>query len=96
MEPKMIYMDNAATSWPKPACVIEAIKDAMVHCGGNPGRGGHRLALAAGELLYNVREHTASFFGCDDPFRVTFTMNITTAANLLETMSLSARWSTTQ
>ncbi len=90
MEPKMIYMDNAATSWPKPACVIEAIKDAMVHCGGNPGRGGHRLALAAGELLYNVREHTASFFGCDDPFRVTFTMNITTAANLVIRGVLSA------
>lgn len=79
----MIYMDNAATTWPKPECVAEAVTDAMVRCGGNPGRGGHRLALAAGELMYDVRERAASFFGCDDPFRLTFTQNITMAANLV-------------
>ena len=82
-ETKMIYMDNAATSWPKPPCVAEAISDAIIHCGGNPGRGGHRLALAAGELVYETRDRVASFFGCDDAFRVTFTQNITMAVNLV-------------
>lgn len=83
MPMKSIYLDNAATTWPKPNCVPEAITDAMIRCGGNPGRGGHRLALAAGELLYEAREHTASFFGCDDPFRVSFSQNITMAINLV-------------
>lgn len=79
----MIYLDNAATSWPKPGCVPAAISDAILNCGGNPGRGGHKLALAAGELLYEVRDRTAAFFGCDDPFRVSFTQNITMAINLV-------------
>ncbi len=79
----MIYLDNAATSWPKPKCVQEAIRDAMENCGGNPGRGGHRLTLAAGALLYETRERIAAFFGSEDPFRVTFTQNITMAINLV-------------
>ena len=79
----MIYLDNAATSWPKPECVPTAVSDAMRKFGGNPGRGGHKLALTAGELLYEVRERTASFFGCDDPFHVSFTQNITMAINLV-------------
>ena len=83
MTPEMIYLDNAATSWPKPDCVTEAMTRAITQCGGNPGRGGHRLALAAGELLYEVRERVAFFFGSDDPFRVTFTQNITMAVNLV-------------
>ena len=82
-EPPMIYLDNAATTWPKPSCVTEAVCDAIVRCGGNPGRGGHRLALAAGELLYEARDAVAAFFGCDDPFRVSFTQNITMAVNLV-------------
>ena len=83
MTPNMIYLDNAATSWPKPECVPEAISQAMIHCGGNPGRGGHRLALAAGELLYEVRDRTAAFFGSEDPFRVSYTQNITMAINMI-------------
>ena len=83
MIPDMIYLDNAATTWPKPERVSEAISNAINRCGGNPGRGGHRLALAAGELLYEVRERTASFFGCKDPFHVSFTQNITMAINLV-------------
>lgn len=79
----MIYLDNAATSWPKPECVPAAVSDAITKYGGNPGRGGHKLALAAGELLYEVRDRTANFFGCDDPFRVSFTQNITMAVNLV-------------
>lgn len=82
MTSEVIYLDNAATTWPKPECVTEAIVKAMRECGGNAGRGGHRLALAAGELLYETRERTGAFFGCDDPFRVCFTQNITMAVNL--------------
>ncbi len=78
-----IYLDNAATSYPKPAEVADAIKDALELCGGNPGRGGHHLAIAAGELLYETRERAAGFFGCDDPFRLVFTLNITMAVNLV-------------
>lgn len=77
-----IYLDNAATSWPKPECVPAAITEAIINYGGNPGRGGHKLALAAGELLYEVRDRTAEFFGCSDAFRVSFTQNITMAVNL--------------
>ena len=62
MIPDMIYLDNAATTWPKPESVSEAISNAINRCGGNPGRGGHRLALAAGELLYEVREQKAPYW----------------------------------
>ena len=82
-ETEMIYLDNAATSWPKPDCVSEAMADAIQNYGGNPGRGGHRMALAAGELLYETRDRTAGFFGCEDAFRVSFTQNITMAINLV-------------
>ena len=80
-----IYLDNAATSWPKPDCVPIAMTEAIRKYGGNPGRGGHKLTLAAGELLYDVRDRTASFFGCEDAFRVSFTQNITMAINLVLT-----------
>lgn len=83
MTQEMIYLDNAATSWPKPDYVTEAITEALTRCGGNPGRGGHRLALAAGELLYEARERTAAFFGLEDSFRVSYTQNITMALNLV-------------
>ena len=83
MSERMIYMDNAATTWPKPNRVVQAVSEAMTKYGGNPGRGGHRLALAAGELLYETRDRVAEFFGCEDAFRVSFTQNITMAINLV-------------
>jgi cysteine desulfurase family protein len=76
-------MDNAATSWPKPAEVSAAMIKTMEEAGGNAGRGGHRFAVAAGEILYQVRETVAAFFGSDDPFRVTFTANATESINLI-------------
>lgn len=79
----IIYMDHAATSWPKPPQVIASIQNAIVNAGGNPGRGSHRLAIAAGETLYETRDVVASFFNCPDPFRVTFSKNITEAINLI-------------
>lgn len=78
----MIYLDNAATSWPKPQPVIQAMQDYLERAGGNPGRSGHRLSIAAGRILYDARESLAEFFGLQDPFRVIFTLNATHALNL--------------
>lgn len=77
-----IYLDNAATSWPKPAGVSQAMARFLEISGGNPGRSGHRLSLAAGRVLYDVREALAEFFGLDNPLRLVFTANVTEALNL--------------
>ena len=82
-EKSMIYLDNAATTWPKPSCVTQAMTDAIINCGGNPGRGGHRLALKAGELMFEVRDRVSDFFGCSDAFRAAFTQNITMSINMI-------------
>ena len=78
----MIYLDNAATSWPKPPEVIKAMTDALERAGGNPGRSGHRLSIAAARIIYDAREAAARFFGVQDPQRVIFTSNATHALNL--------------
>jgi cysteine desulfurase/selenocysteine lyase len=78
----MIYLDNAATSWPKPDTVIKAIANALEQTGGNPGRSGHRLSIAAARIIYDTREDLARFFGIADPLRVIFTANATHAINL--------------
>ena len=77
----MIYLDNAATSFPKPRRVAEEQLRCMQVYGGNPGRGSHALALAAAEKIYECREELASFFGCPNPENVIFTMNTTMALN---------------
>ena len=78
----MIYLDNAATSWPKPPEVLKAMTDVLEHAGGNPGRSGHRLSIAAARVIYDTREEIARFFGISDPLRVIFTSNATHAINL--------------
>ena len=78
----MIYFDNAATSWPKPDCVIAAMNDYMTSVGANPGRSGHRLSIEAGRIVYHARENIAGLFNCDDPMRVIFCSNATDALNL--------------
>ncbi|MGN0666251.1 MAG: aminotransferase class V-fold PLP-dependent enzyme [Huintestinicola sp.] len=77
----MIYFDNAATTFPKPLPVMRAVGEAMVRYGGNPGRGGHSMSLAAGEAVYKVRERAAKMFGAD-PENVVFTLNCTHALNM--------------
>jgi cysteine desulfurase/selenocysteine lyase len=79
----MIYLDNAATSWPKPPEVLKAMTDALERAGGNPGRSGHRLSIAAARIIYDTREEIARFFGVSDPLRVIFTSNATHAINLV-------------
>lgn len=78
----LIYLDHAATSWPKPPEVMKAMAQVMECTGGNPGRSGHRLSIAAGRIVLDVREKVAAFFGIGDPLRVIFTTNATAALNL--------------
>ncbi|MBU0639403.1 MAG: aminotransferase class V-fold PLP-dependent enzyme [Planctomycetes bacterium] len=79
----MIYLDNAATSWPKPDCVVEAMTWYMRDVGASPGRSGHRLANEAERIRLDARETLAKLFGVADPMRVVFTLNGTTALNLV-------------
>jgi cysteine desulfurase family protein len=78
----MIYLDSAATSWPKPRLVISAAARAMAECG-NPGRGGHPLSLAAGRAVLDAREAVAALLGAGDPASIAFTRNGTEAINLV-------------
>ncbi len=79
----MIYLDNAATSWPKPPEVLKAMTDVLERSGGNPGRSGHRLSIAAARIIYDAREDIAQFFHAPDPLRVIFASNATHAINLV-------------
>jgi cysteine desulfurase/selenocysteine lyase len=78
----MIYFDNAATSWPKPPVVAEAMVRFLNDVGANPGRSAHRLAVEAGRIVYNAREAVAELFNAPDPLRVVFGHNVTEALNL--------------
>ncbi len=77
----MIYLDNAATSYPKPACVKESVCKALTFYGANPGRGGHRMSIATAERVFEVRETAAKLFGAATPADVSFTHNATSAIN---------------
>jgi cysteine desulfurase / selenocysteine lyase len=79
---EMIYLDHAATSWPKPAEVMRAMAEFLKKAGGNPGRSGHRLSIQAGRVVYNAREAIAELFHAPDPLKVIFTLNGTHAINL--------------
>lgn len=77
----VIYLDNAATSFPKPRCTVEAMTRALEDCGANPGRAGHALSLAAGRIVENCREQIAQMIGEEDATRIAFTQNTTQALN---------------
>ena len=77
----MIYFDNAATSFPKPPEVQEAVLRSLNEWG-NPGRGSHKMALRAAEGVYAAREALASFFDAPDPLRVVLTSGATHSINL--------------
>ena len=78
----MIYFDNAATSWPKPPGVAEAMVHFIDDVGANPGRSAHRLAVESGRIVYGAREAVAELFKASDPLRVVFGHNVTEALNL--------------
>jgi selenocysteine lyase/cysteine desulfurase len=77
----VIYLDNAATSYPKPKEVSQAVLWALANCG-NPGRSGHELALNAGRTVLGCRQALADLLHVDDPFRIVFCYNCTDALNL--------------
>jgi cysteine desulfurase family protein len=77
----MPYFDNAATTFPKPEAVYQAMDTFLRASAGNPGRGVHRMALAAHEVIDETRELLAGLFGASDPARVVFAANTTDALN---------------
>lgn len=78
----VIYLDNAASSWPKPDATWQAMEHFMRNIGANPGRSGHRLSIEAGRILMDAREALAELFGAEDPLRIVFTRNATESLNL--------------
>lgn len=78
----MVYLDNAATSFPKPPSVVAEVTRCLEEYCGNPGRGGHPLSMAAAEKIYECREELSALFGAPDPSHVIFTQNATAALNL--------------
>ena len=78
----MIYLDNAATSFPKPPAVVRAMAGTLQKLGANPGRSGHALALSSGRIIQNCRELLASAFGAPGAENIIFTSNCTEALNI--------------
>lgn len=78
----VIYLDNAATSFPKPETVWNAVEHALREIGVGPGRGGHSRGLAATRLVFEAREEIAQLLGVADSSRIAFTHSATEALNL--------------
>ncbi len=78
----MIYLDNSATSYPKPDCVTDAVYNSFHKFGANSGRGAYEMAIDTTEQIYKCRKKVADFFNADDIENVIFTYNCTTALNM--------------
>src|SRR5213080_1175766 len=78
----MIYLDNAATSFPKPESVYQALDHFARTELANPGRAGHKMALAAERALDDCRHLLNQFFHGEGPDRFVFTLNCTDALNM--------------
>ncbi|WP_282192482.1 aminotransferase class V-fold PLP-dependent enzyme, partial [Romboutsia ilealis] len=78
----MIYLDNAATTFPKPEAVYDAVMDCMKNYCANPGRSGHKLAMKSAREIYDARENIAKLFNIDNPMNIVFTNNATDSLNL--------------
>jgi len=77
-----IYLDHAATSWPKPRVVLDAIQGFFENAGGNIGRAGHHRSIASSRAVSLAREQIADLLGADTPDHLVFTKNATEALNL--------------
>jgi len=82
MPSRLVYLDNAATSWPKPPAVMAAMSRLLGEAGANPGRSGHRLSVEAARAVFSAREAVAGLLGVPDPLRIIFCANATHALNL--------------
>ncbi len=78
----MIYLDNAATSYPKPQAVVNAVKNSFINYGANPGRSGHKLSVKTAGEVYETRELLNEFFDGYGGEFVSFTANCTEALNI--------------
>ena len=79
---KIIYLDNAATSWPKPPEMLEAMHHFNDEIGANSGRSGHQRSVQSARIVYDTRQRLADLFNLSDPLRVVFTSNVTESINL--------------
>ncbi len=79
----LIYLDNGATSFPKPEAVYQFMDAYYRKSGVNPGRSGYDMCLEAGEVVENCRKQLTDFFGGTDPNRLCFSYNSTDALNLI-------------
>lgn len=79
---RRLYLDNAATSWPKPPTVYEAVERYLRECGAAAGRGAYRAAVEAGRAVDAARLGVARVLGMTDPRRIVWTANATDALNL--------------
>jgi len=77
-----IYLDNAATAWPKPPSVGETMASFLRDNAANPGRGGHAMSLEAGRTVFLCRQSLAALFGVADASRLIFTASATQALNI--------------
>ncbi len=78
----MIYVDNAATSYPKPMNVIKGVEYAVTNYT-SPNRGHYKSSYECTKMIYETREVVAKFFGIDEPLNVAFTQNATESINLV-------------
>jgi selenocysteine lyase/cysteine desulfurase len=77
-----IYMDNAATTYPKPDSVYRAVDHFNRNMGGNPGRGSSQQSIEAGSVILQTREALARFFNIKDSLDIAFTANVTESLNI--------------
>lgn len=77
-----IYLDNAATSFPKPKEVATAVYDFMVNNGTSSGRGSYKKAMQSDYIVYECRKLIGKLFNFDNPKKVVFTSNVTDSLNI--------------
>ena len=73
----MLYFDNAATTFPKPASVRKAVEEAFYCFGANPGRSGHKMGRETAKKVFETRKKAADFFGLSESENLVFTKNCT-------------------
>lgn len=87
-----IYFDNAATSFPKPKEVLDAIMEQMINFGGSANRGSSKTVLQSSRVVYECREAIKEFFNYDKSENVVFTNNITSSINILLNAVVKPNW----
>lgn len=80
---EILYLDNAATSFPKPEAMLAAMTAYQQNVGANPGRSGHGRSIEAGRIVFETREALARLFHIEDPLRIALTKNATESLNVV-------------